>query len=264
MFDRDSFVPVSETRFHDLRHVVSTGSTNSDLAQLAEKLAANGRPIVPTVLVADRQTAGKGRRGRIWESGRPTGLWVSVLVPAPRPITDLGWLLASAGIALVDALRPLGVAAGLKWPNDIVIPTEGGDRKLAGMLSESTSHRGQVHGIVIGLGCNIDAIPPDLPEAIAVADVANEHVDRFDLLAAWLVGLDRWLSRLETLGAASVRDGYRDRSATLGRRVRIEAPDGSWEGRAIDVDHGGHLLVEVQGDVRTVVAGDVVHLRAIS
>ena len=155
MFDRDSFIPVAETRFHDLRHVVSTGSTNSDLVQLAEELAANGRPIVPTVLVADRQTAGKGRRGRIWESGRPTGLWVSVLVPAPQPITDLGWLLASAGIALVDALRPLGVAAGLKWPNDIVIPTEGGDRKLAGMLSESTSCGGQVHGIVIGLGCNI-------------------------------------------------------------------------------------------------------------
>ncbi len=264
MFDRDSFVPVAETRFSELRHVVSTGSTNSDLAQFAEELAANGRPIVPAVLVADRQIAGKGRRGRIWESGRPTGLWVSVLVPAPQPITDLGWLLASAGIALVDALRPLGVPAGLKWPNDIVVPTDGGDRKLAGMLSESTSHRGHVHGIVIGLGCNIDAIPPDLPEAIAVSDLADKHVDRFDLLAAWLIGLDRWLARLETLGATSLRDGYRDRSATLGRLVRIEALDGSWEGRAIDVDDDGHLLVEVQGEVRTVVAGDVVHLRAIS
>jgi BirA family biotin operon repressor/biotin-[acetyl-CoA-carboxylase] ligase len=147
--------------------------------------------------------------------------------------------LATA-LAALDALPASG--ARLKWPNDLVI----GDRKLAGILAEVDGHG----AVVVGMGLNVrDDLFPEELRAIAVA----YDIDREELLAQWLVALDARLDALDR-----VRDDAISSSATIGRRVRVELPDETFEGVARALTPEGFLVV----DDRVVSAGDVVHVRA--
>jgi BirA family biotin operon repressor/biotin-[acetyl-CoA-carboxylase] ligase len=216
--------PVPETRFSDVRRFTEVDSTNRVAADLVRAGAPDG-----VVVVADHQTAGKGRRGRTWESRPGTALLVSaVLRPAPRLVT------LAAGVAAVEACEAAAaVPVGLKWPNDLL--AEDG-RKLGGILSELVDG-----GAVVGLGVNLTWAPPG-------AACLGPGVEREALLAAWLQALGR---------PGDVLRRYRERCATLGRHVRVEGPRATVEGVATDVDEEGRLVV----DGRKIDVGDVVHLR---
>lgn len=258
---------LSGTRFTQVRWVDSTGSTNADL--LAE--AADGRP-EGLVLVADHQVAGRGRLDRTWEAPPGSSLLVSVLLrPALGP--DDGFLVTfAAGLAAVEAVHQVaGVTPGLKWPNDLVLvgddPRAG--RKLGGILAEARLGASGLEAVVVGMGLNVNW-PRELPaelEGIAVAlnHVVGAEVDREDLLVAWLQHLDARLAALDTpAGRPALLERVRAVSATLGRPVRVELPDGSrLEGDAVDLTPGGHLLVAPAGggEPVEVTVGDVVHLR---
>jgi BirA family biotin operon repressor/biotin-[acetyl-CoA-carboxylase] ligase len=237
-----------ETRFTDVRWFSSLDSTNRYLLDEAARGAPEG-----VVAVADEQHAGRGRHGRTWVAPKGASLLVSVLV-RPRLAADRRHLVTlAAAAAAADAVASVaGVQAAVKWPNDLVVA----DRKLAGILAEATAD-----AVVVGMGLNVqwDAFPDELaPIATACNLCGDRSATREDLLVAWLQGLD---ARLD--GIDAVLAEVRGRSATLGRRVRVELDGGSFVGDAVDLDPAGHLVVRGEdGEDVVVAAGDVVHLRA--
>jgi BirA family biotin operon repressor/biotin-[acetyl-CoA-carboxylase] ligase len=236
-----------------VQHFASIDSTNRYVLDEARAGAAPG-----LVVVADHQTAGRGRLGRTWDAAPGSSLLVSVLLRSDLPADRLFLLTLAAGLALADAFAAeAGVTAGLKWPNDLVVD----DKKLAGLLAEAELVAGLARAVVIGAGCNLiaNAVPPELAaSATAVEHEAGRPVDRDALLAAFL---GSFAGRLDDLDA--VLPDARARSATLGRRVRIELPgDHLLEGEAAMLADDGSLVVrDDAGDEHTVAVGDVVHLR---
>jgi BirA family biotin operon repressor/biotin-[acetyl-CoA-carboxylase] ligase len=255
--------------------VAETGSTNADLVAAARAGAAEG-----LVLVAERQTAGRGRLGRPWITEPGAALTFSVLL---RPVmvapAARSWLPLLTGVAVAAGIREqTGLDVSLKWPNDVV--ADGGDGpaglgKLAGILAELAGD-----AIVIGVGLNV-ASTPALAAAGAgaghrgsalrpasLASIGAAGVDRAALLTAILRQLELWYRRwtggsppgdAETSG---LRAEYLRSCRTVGRDVRVELPGGAiLTGRACDVDGAGRLLVGTDSGVEAVSAGDVIHVR---
>jgi BirA family biotin operon repressor/biotin-[acetyl-CoA-carboxylase] ligase len=263
------------TRFADVRWVSTTGSTNADVLALARDGAPEG-----VVVVADHQSAGRGRRDRRWVAPPGASLLVSVLLRPPSRVA--GGVTLAAGVALAEAVEQVaGVQARLKWPNDLVASAGGEERKLAGILAEadwptgttmSGGYRPPAPGdrvvVVVGMGINV-TWPRDLSgEAAEVAEVAaalnwiGPKVDRADLLVAFLQAFAARYATLVADGPAAILEAWRARSATLGRRVRVDLGRDDVEGTAVDITDEGHLVLEtLEGDRRTITVGDVVHLR---
>lgn len=209
------------------------------------------------VVVADRQDAGRGRRGRTWTAPPGSSLLVSVLL-RPRLDADRAQLATMTGaLAMVEAVeRVAGFAPGLKWPNDLVVD----GRKLAGVLAEAdVSAAGEVRAVVVGIGVNVqwDEFPDELATVATSCNLeAGRPVDRGELLSAFLDALERRLAEPDR-----VVDDYRARLATLGRAVRVDLGERVVEGTATDIDGHGHLVVRTADRDEVVAAGDVVHLR---
>jgi BirA family transcriptional regulator, biotin operon repressor / biotin---[acetyl-CoA-carboxylase] ligase len=239
--------------WRDVAVVPQTGSTNADLLEQARAGAAEG-----LVLVAEEQTAGRGRLGRSWSAPPGAGLIFSVLLrPSGVPPTRLGWLPLLTGVAVAAAVRDqASVPASLKWPNDVLV----GERKLAGILAEA-------HGdaVVIGVGLNITLSQSELPvptaTSLLIEDAAS--TDRAALLAAILTELGGWYQAWRAdPDASGLRADYLRWSATVGREVRVELPGGTQlSGTAEDVDEVGRLVVRTPDNLVRVGAGDVVHVR---
>jgi len=240
----------------EIRRFASIDSTNRYLLDVARAGAPDG-----VVAVADHQTAGRGRLGRVWEATPGSALLVSVLLRPSLGPDRIGLVTMATGLALADAvLEVAGVTAGLKWPNDLVVH----DRKLAGLLAEAELGPGVVRAVVVGVGCNLvaAAIPPELADIATACDVeAGRPVDPDALLDAFLDALGARLDDHTALVAA-----YRERSATLGRRVRVDVGGGRVvEGDAVAVGSTGTLVVrDDDGEEIPVSVGDVVHLRLAS
>lgn len=246
-------------------HVGVTGSTNADLLRAAAELPA------PVALVADHQTAGRGRLDRRWEAPPGANLLVSVLLrPPPDPVRPHLTTLA-AGIALADAVMALtGLGVRLKWPNDLVLPDGPAPGKLAGVLAESRVIGDRVAEVVVGMGCNIgwpvDPVGHGAPPgATSVAAAGGTRVDRDDLLEALLTGLaDRLGALASPTGAASLRGAWLARADTIGRRVRVRTSAGDLVGEAVDLTDDGGLVVRApDGGAVEVSVGDVEHLRPV-
>ncbi len=208
------------------------------------------------VVVADHQTAGRGRLGRTWTTPPGAALTFSAVVD---PVLDDEWwplVPLVAGYAVARRLR-----GSVKWPNDVLL----GDRKVCGILVERVHVR--AHGsdkplAVVGIGINVDQREDELPVATATSlALAERPVDRTELFGQVLHDLRAWLGM--TMGSPHMLvANYRGLCATLDRDVRVDLPDGSvLEGRATGVDEHGRLEVESGGRVVAVAAGDVVHVR---
>jgi BirA family biotin operon repressor/biotin-[acetyl-CoA-carboxylase] ligase len=253
-FDRDR---LAGTRFTTVRTYAELDSTNTALVEEARSGAPEG-----LVLVADHQTAGRGRLGRTWSAQAGTALLVSVLLRPPLPIDEVPMVLMAAGLAACDGVAAAaGFRPGLKWPNDLVV----GDRKLAGLLTEATG--GADPGVVLGLGINVSAAayPPELAgEATSCEELASRPVDRGDLLVAFLTALESRYSAVLSAGREATLAAYRSDSATLGRRVRVELTRGpALEGNASRLaDDGQLVVVDDAGAEHLVSVGDVKHLRS--
>lgn len=233
----------------DVRLVAETKSTNADLATAARQGAPEG-----TVIVAEHQTAGRGRLDRTWEAPRGSGLVMSALMrpPALDP-ARWPWIPLMTGLAVASAVRDLGLAPSVKWPNDVEID----GRKLAGILVERVE---TAHGpaAVIGIGLNIAMTVDQLPVPTATSlHLEGGAATREDVLGGVLAGLSVHYELL-TSDAAALRDAYVSECGTVGRNVTVNLPDGSTlTGPATDVDEHGRLVV----DGRPITAGDVVHVR---
>lgn len=250
-------VAVEGTFVTDVTWVAETGSTNADLLELAEAGAAHG-----TVLVADHQVAGRGRRDRTWTTAPRDALLVSVLL-RPRIDPDrLGSLTAATAVAAAEACSRSGAeGVAVKWPNDLVVGPPGRRRKLAGILAQSRIVDGETV-VVVGMGLNVVSARLGPLAATAVAlDELGVSVSRSRLLADVLIGLDALLADVEQGSDAPLWDRYRACSATIGTEVRAELDHGVIEGRAVGVTPTGALVVENETGRHDVVVGEVVSLR---
>lgn len=270
MTDRDQLTPLDEValRAHliggqsywqRLDVVEQTGSTNADL--LAR--AASGTDIDGQVLIAEHQSAGRGRHDRQWVSpGEQITMSVGVRVD-DVPTAGWGWLSLATGLAVADAVATATtVEAGLKWPNDVLA----GHGKLAGILSEVAQPFA-----VIGLGLNVTATPPGVPGATSLRDEGVARPDRDVLIQRILRELGERITGWRASDGADpqLASDYRARSLTLGSRVRAELPGGRQiTGIARDIDDQGRLILETwdsdaakSGETVVISAGDVVHLR---
>lgn len=254
--------PSGHGRFTDVRREDETGSTNTDLLAMARAGAPEG-----VVLVAEHQTAGRGRLGREWQAPPGSSLLVSVLCRPALPLSRSHLVTVAAGLAAADAAEEVaGTRPTLKWPNDVVVETADGTRKLAGLLAESVVEGAELTAVVVGMGMNVrwpQPLPAELAAtATAVDRVAGRDVAVDDVLGAWLAAFDgRYEALLAEGGIRATADAHRAACSTLGRRVRVELADGALEGEAVDVDEDGHLVVDAGGARRTVAVGDVIHLR---
>ncbi|MFF8473384.1 biotin--[acetyl-CoA-carboxylase] ligase [Streptomyces sp. NPDC015414] len=240
-----------------------TGSTNSDLVARA----AAGRAGEGAVLVAEEQTAGRGRLDRQWTAPPRSGLFFSVLLkPAEVPVARWGWLPLLTGVAVATGLsRAAGVDTALKWPNDLLVTVGGEERKTGGILAE----RAGDDGVVIGVGINVSLRAQELPvpQAGSLALAGAVGTDRDPLLRGVLRSLEDWYGRWRSAGGdpavSGLQETYAAGCATLGRTVRAELPgDRSVVGEAIAVDGDGRLVIATEAGVREPVgAGDIVHLR---
>ncbi|OBJ04970.1 biotin--[acetyl-CoA-carboxylase] ligase [Mycobacterium sp. 1165196.3] len=248
-----------------LEVVEQTGSTNADL--LAR--AAAGDDVAGAVLIAEHQTAGRGRHGRGWSATPRAQITMSVGVSVVDvPTTGWGWLPLATGVAVVDTVTPLlagtGAQAGLKWPNDVLAGPPDSPGKLAGILAEVAKPV-----VVIGLGLNVtqsaeEIDGPGAPMLRSLLDLGVAAPDRTGLVSALLRELGRRIVGWRAARGAdwALAADYRARSLTLGNRVRAHLPGGKQvDGTATAIDDQGRLCLESGGQTVVVAAGDVVHLR---
>lgn len=242
---------VRGTGWRPVRVVEATGSTNADVAELARGGAGHG-----LVEATGWQQAGRGRFARVWETPPDTCVAMSVLVRPRVAMASWGWLSLLVGLAVVDGLgEASGVVASLKWPNDVLV----GERKVCGILCEAVvTERGLA--AVLGMGINVALSTDQLP-VVSATSLAIEGSDApaASVAGAVLRALEVWYRRWDA--GDDLRESYRVRCSTIGRRVRVSLPGGVVEGEAVDVDTSGALVVRTPEGVRSFAAGDVVHLR---
>lgn len=252
-----------EGLYCDVEVVQSTGSTNNDLVGLAVK----GDAEEGAVLVAEEQTAGRGRLDRQWTAPARSGLFFSVLLkPAEVPVARWGWIPLLTGVAVATGLsRAAGIDTALKWPNDLLVSVGGEERKAGGILAERAGEAGVVVGVGINVTLREDELP--VPQAGSLALAGAITTDRDPLLRAVLRSLEEWYGRWRAAGgdpvASRLQEAYAAGCATLGRTVRAELPgDRSITGEAVALDGDGRLVIATEEGVQEPVgAGDIVHLR---
>lgn len=248
--------PSSWTQFV---HLPEVDSTNLEVARRVRDGAPAGM-----VLVADRQTAGRGRNGRGWQDVPGGNLSVSVATGVPGAAATLVPL--AAGLAAGDALKRAGLTTALKWPNDVLVPKNGTARKVGGILADAHDLRPSgPQFLVVGIGLDVDWRGQDRDGDAAgwtsVAEELGRDVDRWEVLHDLLRALETWLLDVPR-DPTRLLAAYTVRCSTLGRDVRIHAPGGATlDGRAVDVDESGGLVVDTGTGRRVVMAGDVEHVR---
>jgi BirA family biotin operon repressor/biotin-[acetyl-CoA-carboxylase] ligase len=230
----------------------TAGSTNDVAARLAGAGAEEG-----TVVVAETQTAGRGRMGRVWHSPPGAGLYVSiVLTPPHTPAAAL--LTLGAGVALADGVQAAtGLGAEIKWPNDLIVA----GRKLAGILAESAAQGGALQFIVLGFGLNLRpaAYPPELAQRVTSIEAeTNRPADRAVILAEILAAIAERYADLGQGRFDVILGAWRERARSLrGSAVEWDSGGAVMRGRAEDIDDTGALLVRAGGSVHRLVAGEV-------
>jgi len=216
----------------------------------ARRLAAAGKK---GVVVARRQTAGRGRRGRPWLSPEG-GLYATFILPGEEVLLPAGLLPLAAGVAVARALRALyGISVGLKWPNDVLFR----GRKLCGILVESAFREGHPAYFLVGVGINLNCPVPEAPQAVALCEILGRRVPLEEVLS----GLVSTLREVVRSSPGEILSAWSALSETLGRRVRVILPDGVLEGEARGVSPEGALILVTEEGLREIASGDCVHLR---
>lgn len=226
-------------------------------SRLAIDLAREGAP-EGTAVVAERQTAGRGRLGRTWESPARLNLYLSVILRPEIPPAEVPRIALVAAIAVAEAIeRTSALEPSIKWPNDVLL----GGRKAAGILTELEAEADRVRFVVLGIGVNLNATREDFPpelrdKATSIAVEKGHPVDRAAFAAALLARLDEDYDELLVRGFGGLRARYEARHALAGRRVTVAGARGI-EGTVLGIDEEGALLLETDRGVERVFSGEV-------
>jgi BirA family biotin operon repressor/biotin-[acetyl-CoA-carboxylase] ligase len=233
------------------------------LASTSDRLRSHPRAPQWSVVLADEQTAGRGRHGRSWASPRG-GLYLSVLL-RPSLAADRAALLPLAvAVASCDALEELGLRAQIKWPNDLVV----GGRKLGGILVEASSDGGRLESAIVGIGFNLDLGEDTLPAGLRGASTSfraetGRAVSPLDAAAVVLARLTVWYAALARDERGRMLSAWRERSASWwGSAVEVRCGESVLRGIARDVDHRGALLLDLaDGSTVALLSGEARELR---
>ena len=243
----------------------SLDSTNN----YARKIAAEGCD-EGTAVVAGRQTAGKGRLGRNWESPPDKGIYVSVVLRPPLAPAETPIITLAAAVAVADAIGDAsGLSVGIKWPNDLVID----GRKVCGILVEMGSEADRVNYVIIGIGINYSQEVEDFPEglrgrAISLKTACEEGGEtclpgRLTVIRSLLRRLDNVTQLVLRYNNKEIIEMWKKRSVTLGRKVGFRLKDTDYTGTAVDVTEDGRLLVACDDGVRRELLSGEVSVRGI-
>ena len=231
------------------------GSTN----QIARELGEQDASLAPhgTLVVADEQTAGRGRMDRTWQSRPGSAALMSLLLrPRALPPVEATNIVLIAALAVCDACHSFGADAAIKWPNDIVC----GGKKLCGMLLDMSADMDLVRFAVVGVGLNIADYPhdPALTHVTCLNDAAGRPLERAEVIARFLASFERWYDLWSLNGPHAILAPYTERCVTVGSRVRVVGLKDDFEGEALRVTPDGSLVVMTDAGEETVVrAGDV-------
>ena len=240
--------------FTHLYYTEETGSTNTDLA----RAATEGAPTW-SAAVTESQTAGKGRKNRVWVTPPYSQVTLSVLFrPHGSALARLGTMPLVTGLALIDALREHSINAQLKWPNDVLL----NGKKLCGILGEAVS-LGEEPALVMGLGLNVSLTQEELPVPHATSlELEGYEVDRTELVGDILLALHHRLGQWAA-GVLSPMDAYRQVCSSIGQQVRVHLSETQvLEGECVGVGDDGRIHVrDTAGELHQLSAGDVEHLR---
>lgn len=232
----------------------STDSTNTRARRLAEEGAPHG-----TLVVADSQTAGKGRRGRHWEAPAGTGIWMTLVLKPDILPQSASMLTLVAALAVAEGIRrTTGLEAAIKWPNDIVCS----GKKVCGILTEMSTEAEWIRYVIIGVGINvnIEHFPEELSEkATSLKLELGRQVKRSELTGAVMTAFEHYYAVFAGSGDLSgLTDTYNGWSANVGRTVEVLDPAGTYCGEALGIDSQGALLVKCsEGEVKSVISGEV-------
>ncbi len=243
-------------------HYEHTGSTNEDAKRLALEGACEG-----TVVVADSQSAGKGRRGREWASSPGGNLYFTMLLRPQMPADKapmLTLLMATAVVRAMEETMGKELQFYIKWPNDIVI----NGKKVCGILTEMTMDKNMIQSVVIGVGVNINSreFPEELKDMATSLLLESEQIDGNARLPEGRELLNSILNCFESsydiftkeLDLRFIKDYYEANLANKGKSVKVLEPCGEYEGRALGINDDGELLVETKdGSVQAISSGEV-------
>lgn len=252
LLEDEVIAELSEPSWWSLRWVQDIDSTNRGLIKKVELPEG-------TVLVAEHQTAGRGRLDRTWQATSAKSLLCSVLLrPAALRAEQRPLLTMVMANAIVSVGRDLGAELVSKWPNDVGIADQDGFHKLAGILAEASNDT-----VVIGFGLNVFSDDARPGTATSLAQNCELSASRPLVLARVLDNFLKGYRSLQVDGPEPLLEQFKERCDTLGRRVRVEQTLGSWTGVARSIDSLGSLIVDRDSTLEVISAGDVVHLRAI-
>ena len=236
-------------------------STNDEAARMARAGAKHG-----TVVIAEHQSAGRGRDGRPWASPRGRGLYVSCVLRPPLPLADVPPMTLAIGLGLCDAVRAAGVAGVLKWPNDMLV----GTRKLAGVLVEAQSQGSRLEAVIVGIGVNVSAAEPgELPtdiaaRAVSLEEAAGAPIDREAFIETLFAHVEHWVDHYTAVGLEDIIPAWIDRMAH-GLRARAIVDGMPITGMMVGLDGDGSLLLrDADGIVQRVRSGDVEAITALA
>ena len=244
-------------------------STNTFALELAKNPVSHG-----TLVLADSQTAGRGRLQRSWFSPKGANIYGSLIFSFNSPTQSLGWVPLMAGIAIAQAIEEhVEIGITLKWPNDILVD----ERKVGGILCESFKRNSTETCVVIGFGINVNlseaAFPKDLKLIATSLQIQSQHnLDRHHLLKSIITTLEQGWEALISQGTQACQLAYSSRCSTLGKQIQVQFPDGSkLEGMAQSIGEQGQLQMrpspssakEQSARIRDVHAGDIRHIRKL-
>jgi len=239
-------------------HYFRTESTNSDALKLAAKGAPHG-----TVVLAEEQTAGRGRFGRVWYSERSSGIYSSTILRPPLPPAAAPVLTLMAGIAAHQAVhQTTGFPVDIRWPNDLLV----NGKKVCGILTEMNAELDRLHAVVLGIGINVNhrEMPAELKgTATSLRIEGRKTYSRAQILASLLKELERYYRLLLDRGSAAIVDAWSAASSfTRGRQVRVTAGTGEFLATTDGLEPTGALRVRrADGRQESLVAGEVVEVK---
>lgn len=245
----------------NIRYFEEVDSTNTAAKRIAEE--SGSADWHGTVVVAEEQTAGKGRRGRFWSSPRGTGLFFSILLKPQIEPGNASMLTLVKGMATVKGIEQItGLKPQIKWPNDVVL----NGKKIVGILTEMSAQIDYVNHIVVGTGINVHQA--DFPEEIAKTATSlklelqeagrSVQISRAGLLGAVLFYFEQYYETyLQTEDLSALQEEYNSMLVNIGKGVRVLDPLGEYEGTALGIDSRGELLVDRGKEVSKVSSGEV-------
>ncbi|MHB8909650.1 MAG: biotin--[acetyl-CoA-carboxylase] ligase [Syntrophales bacterium] len=236
-------------------YFAQTDSTNVR----AREIAAEGAP-EGTIVIAEEQLQGKGRRGRVWYSPAGEGIYVSVILrPSVQPYEAPQLVLMTAVAAAETLLAHAAVPAAIKWPNDILV----GGKKIAGILTEMSVDMDRIDYVIIGMGLNVntpaEALPPEIAGiATSLRAETGRAFSRVELLRTYLEELEGYYALFRERRFEKIRERWLELAKIIGRQVRIAGIEQTYEGEVVDVDPNGFLILKSpDGTTQRILAGDV-------